>query len=213
MRTLYDLSHLSHIAGQIGRLQSVSIIPIEAGASLELHLDGIARLAPTRKEIVSECQVDICAFYVPLRHTYGQDFITYLKSARNALAPALAGLSIPATGRKAPYLGLNTFGTEINRALVNGYNRIWGMYYAVKSYPYNNDNAVPNDQWDFFPSANTELDENCRKYGRLCARLPHILNGGNTVTTAVSGWEQQNLDPASGSQCRRLSMRIRPTFV
>lgn len=195
MRTKYDLTHLSHKAGKIGRLQTISVIPIEAGASIELSASGIARLAPTRKEIVSECQVDICWFFVPYRHVYGQTFINYLKAGRNTLEPGLAGINVAAAYRQAPYLCLNTFTTSsINRALVNGYNRIWGMYYAVPSYPGNNDNAGVNTDYDWFPASASASDTNCRNYGRICARLPHILNGGNTVTTDTTGWEQQGME-------------------
>lgn len=192
-RQVYNLGHLSHTCGQIGRLQTLSVIPVEAGASIQLSVDGIARLAPTRKEIVSECQADLMAFFVPLRHTYGQAFVNWLKAGRNTVEPAFAGIAVPDGSRTAPYLGLNTFGSEINRALVNGYNRIFTNFFMVPSYPFDSQ-GIDGTQYDYFPTGSAQAEVNTRKYGRLCARLPHVLNGGNTVTTGSTGWEQQDID-------------------
>jgi len=191
-RTAYDLSHLSHNAGHIGRLQTVCTIPVEAGCSLELDLDGIARLAPTRKEIVSECQIDICAFFVPHRIVYGQDWINFLKAGPNE-TETFTGIAVAAAYRDAAYLTLNTTGATVPRALVEGYNRIWYNYYSIPSFEDNRDNAVFNNDYTWFPTNETGA-ANCRKYGRLCARLPHVLNGGNQIF-AVGGddWLTQGL--------------------
>lgn len=195
-RNTFDLGHLSHICGHIGRLQTVSVIPVEAGASLEINLDGIARLAPNRKEIVSECQVDICAFFVPHRIVYGQSWIDLIKAGPDG-SPSFTGIAIAAAYRTAPYLTLPTTNATINRTLLEGYNRIFYNYYAVPSLPYNPDNpAGANTDFQWFPTTEAGAD-NTRLYGRLAARLPHVLNGGNMVdASGIPGWETQNLTAA-----------------
>lgn len=208
-RNKFDLSHLSHICGHIGRLQTACVIPVEAGCSLSINLDGIGRLAPNRKEIVSECQVDICAFHVPYRIVYGQSWIDLLKSGPDA-TPAFTGVSVGSVAA-APYLTLPTTNATINKALLQGYNRIYYNYYAVPSIPTNPD--LPSDintNFDWFPSAATSNDANCRNYGRLAARLPHVLNGGNVVDAAgVSGWEAQSLTVADSTVAAAGSFDIR----
>lgn len=194
-RHLYDLSHLSHIAGHIGRLQTVSVIPIEAGASLDINLDGIARLAPTRKEIVSECVVDLCAFFVPHRHVYGQDWVDFITGGVDENI-TFTGVSVAAAYRTADYLCQPTVGATINRSLLQGYNRIYHQFYAVPSFRQNPDSTVNVDDYNWFPTTETGAS-NCRKYGRLCARLPHPTNGATMVDAGgTAGWNAQNFTDA-----------------
>lgn len=195
-RNAYNLSHLAHICGHIGRLQSLTIIPVEAGASLELNIDGIARLAANRKEIVSECQVDICAFFVPHRIIYGQDWIDFINAGVDE-TQTFTGVAVAADYRQADYLCLPTIGATINRSLLGGYNSIFYNYYSVPAWPLNNDSGViQNNALDWFPTTETGAD-NCRKYGRLAARLPHVLNGGlPTDLGTIAGWEAQDLTDA-----------------
>lgn len=192
-RNAYNLSHLSHTAGHIGRLQSISIIPIEAGASLEVNIDGIARLAPNRKEIVSECQVDICAFFVPHRIVYGQQWIDFINAGPDEAA-TFTGIAIAGPYRNPEYLTLPTCPATLNRSLLNGYNRIYHNFYAVPSFSITPDaGATLVTDYDWYPTTEAGA-ANTRKYGRLCARLPHVLNGGNQVENTSVGWEAQDLE-------------------
>lgn len=195
MRNTYDLSHLSHICGDIGRIQTITVIPVEAGASIELAVDGVGRLAPTRKEIVSDCQVDICAFFVPHRIVYGQDWIDFINGGPDTPI-TFTGIAVDAAYRAPAYLGLPTCGATINRALVEGYNRIWSNYYAVPAWTGNADGAPIGYDFDWYPTTESGADR-CRKYGRLAARLPHVLNGGNIVNgETIPGWESSGLTDA-----------------
>lgn len=193
-RNQYDLSHLSHNSLAIGRLQTISVIPVEAGASLEINMDSIARLAPNRKEIVSECQIDVCAFFVPHRIVYGQAWIDFINGGPDE-SQTFTGISIGAAYRNPVYLTLPTCGASINRALLEGYNRIFHNFYAPKQLLYSEDSnvALVND-YTWYPTTETGAD-NCRLYGRLCARLPHILNGGSFIDAGgvTPGWEAQDL--------------------
>ncbi|QXP08659.1 MAG: major capsid protein [Arizlama microvirus] len=192
MRNEFNLSHLSHTAGHIGRIQSLTIIPVEAGSSLQINLDGIARLAPNRKEIVSECQIDICAFFVPHRIVYGQDWIDFINSGPDE-TKTFTGVAVGAGYRNPEWLCLPTCGATINRSLLEGYNRIYANFYAVPSLTITGDGQDPQD-FDWYPTTETGA-ANARKYGYLAARLPHVLNGGNLVySSGATGWETQDLN-------------------
>lgn len=179
----------------IGRIQTLAAIPVEAGASIELNMSGIARLAANRKEVVSECQLDIVAFFVPHRLAYGQAWIDFINAGVDGL-DLIDGISIPAAYRSAPYLGINTLGPQAPGHLIRGYNSIFYNYFAVPSFVVTGDGAdATNLNW--FPT--TEVGAaNCRKYGRLAARLPHITNGGNLVdaTSAANPAYKQDLTDA-----------------
>lgn len=185
-RNKYNLSHLAHIAGQIGRLQTISTIPVIAGDSVQLNIDGIIRLAPTRKEIVSECQVDIFAFYVPHRHVLGDaNWVQFIRQGpqTEGINP-FTGITVPAGYRDPFYLGIKQCGSTVNTALVRGYNYIMNRYFFV---PNTNTNAEmiattssALTDLDFYPT-NESWAANMRKYGAVIARLPHILNGANLL--------------------------------
>lgn len=181
MRNIFNLSHLAHIVGHIGRLQTITVIPVVAGDALKLSLSGILRLATTRKEIVSECQIDICAFYVPHRHVYGAQWVEIINEGLQADDVLPAGPAAPADARDPFYLGIKQCDANLNLALVRGYNQIYRRYFAVPT-------TVANDTWtftneDFYPNTQSEDHKNHRKYGALAARLPHILNGGTMVNS------------------------------
>jgi len=180
-RNLYDLSHFSHRCGKIGRLQTISILPIVAGDSMEIDLDGIVRLSPFRKEVVSETQVDLFAFYVPYRHVYGSDFIDMVKQGYDETV-TLGGVALSSGERDCAFLTLNEAPASIPKWLLQGYNRIWDRYFRVPSFPQDTD-------YETYPTGSSANAKDYRLYGRLCARLPHILNGGNYVSNATeSAW-------------------------
>src|SRR5207247_6222810 len=69
-RMPHDLSHLGFLAGQIGRLITISTTPVIAGDSFEMDAVGALRLSPLRRGLAIVSTVDIFTFYVPLRHVY-----------------------------------------------------------------------------------------------------------------------------------------------
>lgn len=191
MRNRYNLSHLAHIAGHIGRLQTISVIPVVPGDSIEININGIFRLAPTRKEIVSECQLDICAFFVPHRHVYGDDWVEAItEGLQNDVT--ITGVTADADSRDPFYLGIKTCGATINRATVQGYNRIYQRYFAPPTMGSNQTWTFTN--LDFYPNGTTSDLINHRRYGALAARLPHILNGFVQVNQLnAGGFEREYL--------------------
>src|SRR5204863_3492599 len=70
-RMPHDLSHLGFLAGQIGRLITLSATPVIAGDSFALDAVGALRLSPLRRGLAIDSTVDIFTFYVPHRPVYG----------------------------------------------------------------------------------------------------------------------------------------------
>src|SRR5438445_529004 len=83
-RMPHDLSHLGFLAGQIGRLITISTTPVIAGDSFEMDAVGALRLSPLRRGLAIDFTVDIFTFYVPHRHVYGEQWIKFMKDGVNA---------------------------------------------------------------------------------------------------------------------------------
>src|SRR5687767_3003756 len=83
-RMPHDLSHLGFLAGQIGRLITISTTPVIAGDSFEIDAVGALRLSPLRRGLAIDSTVDIFTFYVPHRHVYGEQWIKFMKDGVNA---------------------------------------------------------------------------------------------------------------------------------
>src|SRR5205814_10650147 len=83
-RLPHDLSHLGFLAGQIGRLITISTTPVIAGDSFEIDAVGALRLSPLRLGLAIDSTVDIFTIYVPHRHVYGEQWIKFMKDGVNA---------------------------------------------------------------------------------------------------------------------------------
>src|SRR5947208_7042073 len=57
-RMPHDLSHLGFLAGQIGRLITISTTPVIAGDSFEMEAVGALRLSPLRRGLAIDSTVD-----------------------------------------------------------------------------------------------------------------------------------------------------------
>src|SRR5438034_474158 len=84
-RMPHDLSHLGFLAGQIGRLITISTTPVIAGDSFEMDAVGALRLSPLRRGLAIDSTVDIFTFYVPHRHVYGEQWFKFMKDGVMAL--------------------------------------------------------------------------------------------------------------------------------
>src|SRR5207237_1249521 len=82
-RMPHDLSHLGFLAGQIGRLITISTTPVIAGDSFEMDAVGALRLSPLRRALAIDSTVDIFTFYVPHRHVYGEQWIKFMQIVVN----------------------------------------------------------------------------------------------------------------------------------
>src|SRR5262245_11691254 len=74
-RMPHDLSHLGFLAGQIGRLITISTTPVIAGDSFEMDAVGALRLSPLRRVLAIGSTVDIVTLCVPHRRVYGEELI------------------------------------------------------------------------------------------------------------------------------------------
>src|SRR5258708_38614268 len=105
-RMPHDLSHLGFLAGQIGRLITISTTPVIAGDSFELDADGALRLSPLRRGLAIESTVDIFTIYVPHRRVYGEQWIKFVKDVVNA----------------SPLMSVNTTGYIAHAAFLGSIN-------------------------------------------------------------------------------------------
>src|SRR5258706_16156641 len=93
-RMRHDLSHLGFLAGQIGRLITISTTAVIAGDSFEIDAVGALRLSPLRRGLAIGSTVDIFTFYVPHRHVYGEQWIKFMKWGVNASPPPTLNLTV-----------------------------------------------------------------------------------------------------------------------
>src|SRR5690554_6360201 len=77
-------SDLSFLAGQIGRLITISTTPVIAGDSFEMDAVRALRLSLLRRGLAIDSTVDMFTFYVPHRHVYGEQWIKFMKDGVNA---------------------------------------------------------------------------------------------------------------------------------
>src|SRR5438105_11309437 len=78
-RMAHDLSHLGFLAGQIGRLITISTTPVIAGDSFEMDAVGALRLSPLRRGLAIDSTVVIFTFYVPHRHVFCEQWIKVME--------------------------------------------------------------------------------------------------------------------------------------
>src|SRR5579859_6267692 len=83
-RMPHDLSHLGFLAGQIGRLITISTTPVIAGDSFEMEGGGGLGLSPLGRGRAIEFSGDIFTFYVPLRHVHREQCLQFIKDFVNA---------------------------------------------------------------------------------------------------------------------------------
>src|SRR5262250_3904717 len=82
-RMPHDLSHLGFLAGQIGRLITVSTTQVIAGDSFEMDAVGALRLSPLRRGLAIDSTVALFTFYVPHRPSYGEKWIKLRRDGDN----------------------------------------------------------------------------------------------------------------------------------
>src|SRR5947207_13341752 len=83
-RMPHDLSHLGFLAGQIGRLITISTTPVIAGDSFEMDAVGALRLSPLRRGLAIDSTIDIFTFYFPYRHVYVEHCIKSMQEGVHA---------------------------------------------------------------------------------------------------------------------------------
>src|SRR2546421_321661 len=79
----HEPSHLGFLAGQIGRLITISNTPVIAGKSSEMDVVGALYLSLLLRGHAIDCTVDIFTFYVPHRHDYDEHLCKFMKDGVN----------------------------------------------------------------------------------------------------------------------------------
>src|SRR5947199_9403857 len=125
-RMPHDLSHLGFLAGQVGRLITISTTPVIAGDSFEMDAVGSLRLSPLRRGLAIDSTVDIFTFYVPHRHDYGEQWSTFMKYGVTATPLPTVNTTgyidhAASLGRTKP--ATNEIQTNLFQSYSNFYNR------------------------------------------------------------------------------------------
>src|SRR2546430_2080966 len=129
-RMPHDLSHLGFLAGQIGRLITISTTPVIAGDSFEMDAVGALRLSPLRRGLAIDSTVDIFTFYVPHRHVYGEQWIKFMKDGVNATP--LPTVNTTGYIDHAAFLGtINPDTKKIPKHVFQGYLNIYNNYFKA----------------------------------------------------------------------------------
>src|SRR5690625_3680047 len=126
-RMPHDLSHLGFLAGQIGRLITISTTPVIAGDSFEMDAVGALRLSPLRRGLTIDSTVARFTFSVPHRNVYGEQWIKFMKDGVNSTP--LQTVNTTGYSDHAAFLGMiNTDTNKIPKHLFQGYLNICNNY-------------------------------------------------------------------------------------
>src|SRR5215210_6233537 len=178
-RMPHDLSHLGFLAGQIGRLITISTTPVIAGDSFDMDAVGALRLSPLRRGLAIDSTVDIFTFYVPHRHVYGEQWIKFMKDGVNATP--LPTVNTTGYIYHAAFLGtINPDTNKIPKHLFQGYLNMYNNYFKAPWMP-DRTEANPN-----------ELNQDDPRYGFRCCYLKNM-------TTSTTSIDLIGLQPASAN--------------
>lgn len=154
----YDLGHFSATCGQLGRLQTLSVIPVIAGDTLSIDMDAALRLSPLRMPMTLDAKVEFCVFYDKYRHVYGDLWVDLIKEGMNSASsielPNIVADRWDGIGDGAhypiEYLAGNGMKTNIKKHYVASYNRIWNEYFRIPNVtgPYADDYIIGEDVTD-----------------------------------------------------------------
>src|SRR5260364_451235 len=97
-RMPHDLSHLGFLAGQIGRLITISTTPVIAGDSFEMDAVGALRLSLLRRGLSFVSTVDIFTFFF---------FFQAEDGIRDDLVTGVQTCALPICRTAAPEMGVD----------------------------------------------------------------------------------------------------------
>lgn len=165
----YDLSHYAMSTGEIGRLQTLSVIPLVAGDVLQGRLQGVCRLSPLRRQLMVDARVDLFAFYIPHRHIYGSSWVDFLSDGVDETVVFSTGTLTGGLAWPYSYLATKyrTTGATVPLWLLAGYNRIWNRYFRHPS-------MDSDEKADTYEPANQAE----ARYGYGIGFLPAVWNTG-----------------------------------
>jgi len=168
-----DLGHLIFTCGAVGRLQTLSCIPCLPGDGVELDLVGALRLSPLRRGMAVDSVVDICTFYVPHRHVYGDVWMDYIEEGYDE-SQTLTTETF-ASGQPVDCFGCGTVGTGVPLPSWYrvGYQAIWNNFFRAPT--------IVAERTDPLTAWNDQE----KQYGLACMKLKNywttLLKNGVTA--------------------------------
>src|SRR5581483_6207549 len=196
-RMPHDLSHLGFLAGQIGRLITISTTLLIAGDSFEMDAVGALRLSPLRLCLAIDSTVDIFSFYVPHHHVYGEQCIKFMKDGVNATP--LPTVNTTGYIDHAAFLGtINPDTNKIPKHLFQGYLNIYNNYFTAPWMP-DRTQAHPN-----------ELNQDDARYGVRCCHLTNIWTAPLPAETELS---RHVITSCSGTMMLFLHLEVKPLMT
>lgn len=157
-RNTYDLSHLSFQVGLMGNLQTHSSIFVLPGDVIEVDFQGLFRGSPLRRNLIADIDLQLYAFFVPMRHIYSNWKEFCLAGSDEGLT--LGTLTTLANGVRC--VGVGHLEGVVPKWRLVPYAQIWNYYFRdLATTPIDDDYLIDAD--------NTE-----RWYGKPCCYLPCI---------------------------------------
>src|SRR5439155_27326352 len=124
----HHLSHLVFLAGQIGRLLTISTTPVIAGDSVDMDAVGPLPLSPLRRGLPIDSTVDIFSFYLPHRHVYGEQWIKFMMDGVN-VTPLSTVKATVYIDHAAFVVTITTDTNNIHKHLFQGCLNIYNNYF------------------------------------------------------------------------------------
>lgn len=177
------------MVGKIGRLQTLSMIPVIAGDSMEIAASGVVRLAPLRRQLVLDAMLDVFVFYVPYRHIWPDHWPDFIRQGIDETVTFPVGPT-PAFPTSPEYLG-DPKGTYNNRPMplykTAGMANIFNWYFRAQT-----------DDSRIMAQNHLELTDNGIQYGPLIGRLKNMWTA--TINEAVlPDADDREVDVTSGT--------------
>ena len=165
-REKVDLSNLSFLQGNVGRLVTLNQIPVVAGDSISLDMRGILRMTPFRRQLIMDAKIGIVTCFVPHRHVYGQTWLDYIEAGYDE-TETLPSVDAGNGNNWDEFWAIPWLRTGVVPLwAIEGYTRIWNRFFRPPK------QGIAERDTTFNP---TGADE----YGFLCSTLPAIWNTGH----------------------------------
>jgi len=177
-RTEYDLSSWSMQCGALGSLTALKCMPVVAGDSIELDINSVIRLSPLRRQMYLDSLVDLFAFYIPHRHIYGSDWISYVKSGFDE-SVSLGVDTQPAVDAQCWGIKVNP-SASVPRWISRGMVQIFNRYFRDPSY------AAGELAEDYFP--NLSVASAHWNWGLPACHTKQLITATNDTTLSTADY-------------------------
>lgn len=165
MANKFNLDHFCLVSGKVGRLQTVTSLPVYAGDSMNISLSMAMSLSPLRQPLAIDPRIDFYAFYRPHRHQYGSLWTQFLSEGVDESVTFPFDNITQGKNGDLEILGQRV-GGNVPKYLYGGYREIYNRYFRDPS------------SAEFGITDPNDLDEDQRKYGIRCCHLFRPWNGG-----------------------------------